>query len=276
MSPLAGADGRADQAAQVDAVVAVEAAVLGGDRARPAGTCGTWLSGTGDAVLAEQRGDDGLAVAGVERGRLRRLGLLQVARGVEELVGLVPRDEAEAADVGQQPARRRGPRPRAGRRTSLPSVGQGSGRPGTTATGHQGTGRAERAAPILSRSAVRRRRRSQAPSSVADRRASPSRSWTSAGSAGTATSGTSGWADGEPLGHPGVVLGRGGDLGVHAQRRRGQRRGAGVGLAGQRVGGGLGPRGGQRLAARRPARCRVRLTTTPASGIRSAESRSTK
>ncbi len=53
----------------------------------------------------------------------------------------------------------------------------------------------------------------------------PSRSCTSAGSAGTLTSATLGMRGGEPLRHPGVVLGGRGDLGVHAQRGLGDPRG---------------------------------------------------
>ena len=274
-----GADGRADQAAQVDAVVAVEAAVLGGDQ-RVLQVLRHLAQRDRDAVLGEQRGDDGLAVAGVERGRcggLLSCRLHGVCRGTcRRSAG---RPGRMPADVGQrQPGGEHAGRD-AGRATSLRASATGWGVRDRLPQGVRvrGSRRARRARSSGRRSgcavAGRRFRRR------AGRRScrSPSRSWTSAGRAGTRDQRHLGVGGGEPLRHPGVVLGARGDLGVHPQRRLGERGAASGSVLGQGVGGGLGPRGGERLAALDRRGCvRVRLTTTPASGMCSAESRSTK
>ena len=85
----------------IDAVVVVEAAVLGVDQRR--------LQRLGDlrerdrlAILPEDRRDERLAVARVELGLLRRRTLDQVALGVEELVGEAFALQPRATHVGQQ------------------------------------------------------------------------------------------------------------------------------------------------------------------------------
>ena len=219
-----GVDRRADQAAHVDAVVAVEAAVLGGDE--------RVLQVLRDLAQRDRLRGPGLKSVAMQRScrRWRRPcvfcgGVVSCRLQVvfRNLSASCLRDQAEPADVAAAARRRRGRRRRPARRSSLPTSARVPGwdsiRDEPRAS--QGTwrrlkspvrawGGPQFAAPALS--------------SVADRRAGrPGRGRRRAARA-PATSGTSGWAAAKRRVIRASCSAAGGDLGVHPQRRLGQPR----------------------------------------------------
>ena len=101
MLPLPVDERRTQQSPHVHAVVRVEAPVFGGDQ-RLLKVGRHLIERNGLPVLLKQLGDHRMTVAGVQDGLLRRWGLDQVARLVEELAGLVVGSQAQAANVREQ------------------------------------------------------------------------------------------------------------------------------------------------------------------------------
>src|SRR4029077_17649245 len=176
-----GRERRTQQASHVDAMVGVEAAVLGGDKRLL--QVGRHLAERDRLpVLLEQLGDYRAIVARVPDRLLRRRGLHQIARLVEELAGLVIGRQSQAADIRKQHPG--GQQPHSGNDADqLRDRECAVGTSGGAGHGDSEYGR-DVSGPVWVLHDA-----SNLPISR-----SPSRSWTSVGRAGTDTTATSGCA----------------------------------------------------------------------------------